>query len=165
MSDGFSRRVFLEMTAVGVGLGLPALAAGAEGGEARGTPAPGAARADDLPPRTLHLIGREEIARFRPGDVLVNVARAALVDTDALAQRLQRGDLYAAIDVFDREPLEQDAVLRTLPNAYLTPHRAGGTMASVRRTLDWLIDDLEAVLGGAPPKHALTASVLPSLDT
>jgi phosphoglycerate dehydrogenase-like enzyme len=113
---------------------------------------------------TRHLLGRNEIARFRPDAVLVNVARAALVDTDALAERLRRGDLFAAIDVFDREPLERDSALRSLPNAYLTPHRAGGVMASVRRILAWLIDDLESVLAGAEREHALTEAMIPSLD-
>ncbi|HEX8237241.1 MAG TPA: NAD(P)-dependent oxidoreductase [Abditibacteriaceae bacterium] len=115
-------------------------------------------------PGTAHLIGRKEIELLRPHAVFINVARAALVDTQALVERLQRGDLFAAIDVFDSEPLERDAVLRTLPNAYLTPHRAGGTMASVARTLNWLIDDFEAVLAGKEQKHALVERMLPSLD-
>jgi len=113
---------------------------------------------------TRHLLGREEIALLRPDGVLVNVARAALVDTDALVDRLKRGDLFAALDVFDREPLEPTSPLRALPNAYLTPHRAGGVIASVRRCVGWLVDDLEAVLEGRPPQHPLTVSMLPSLD-
>jgi phosphoglycerate dehydrogenase-like enzyme len=115
-------------------------------------------------PGTAHLIGREQIALLRPHAVFINVARAALVDTQSLVERLQRGDLFAAIDVFDSEPLDRDAVLRTLPNAYLTPHRAGGTMASVARTLNWLIDDFEAGLEGRALQHALMERMLPSLD-
>jgi phosphoglycerate dehydrogenase-like enzyme len=115
-------------------------------------------------PGTAHLIGREQIALLRPHAVFINVARAALVDTQSLVERLQRGDLFAAIDVFDSEPLDRDAVLRTLPNANLTPHRAGGTMASVARTLNWLIDDFEAVLAGRALQHALMERMLPSLD-
>ncbi len=114
---------------------------------------------------TRHLLGPREISLLRPDAVFVNVARAALVDTDALVERLGRGDLSAALDVFDREPLEQDSVLRTLPNVYLTPHRAGGVIASVRRILHYLIDDLEAVLAGSERTHALTETMLPSLDS
>jgi len=96
--------------------------------------------------------------------VLVNVARAALVDTGALVDRLRRGDLYAAIDVFDKEPLEADSPLRDIPNAFLTPHRAGGILASVQRTVSWLADDLEAHLAGRPRTYALVEAMVPSLD-
>jgi phosphoglycerate dehydrogenase-like enzyme len=113
---------------------------------------------------TKHLLGAAEIDLLRPHAVLVNVARAALVDTPALIARLERGDLYAALDVFDREPLEADSPLRSLPNAYLTPHRAGGIIASVQRNLTWLIDDLEAVFAGQERQYALTEAMLPSLD-
>nr|CAA9270218.1 D-3-phosphoglycerate dehydrogenase [uncultured Armatimonadetes bacterium] len=113
---------------------------------------------------TRHLLGRAEVRRFRRGAVLVNVARAALVDTAALAARLERNDLYAAVDVFDKEPLEADSALRRLPNAFLTPHRAGGVLASVERIVGFLADDLEAHLEGRPRAHALTEAMLPSLD-
>ena len=79
-------------------------------------------------------------------------------------ERLERGDLSAALDVFDREPLEEDSILRSLPDVYLTPHRAGGTMASVQRILGWLVDDLEAVREGRARRHSLTEAMLPSLD-
>ena len=114
---------------------------------------------------TRHLLGPDQIARFRENAVFVNVARAALVDTEALVERLGRGDLFAALDVFDREPLEKDSPLRVLPNAYLNPHRAGGVMASVRRILHDLIDDLEASLAGNSRKYALTEKMLPRLDS
>lgn len=113
---------------------------------------------------TAKLLGAAEIGLLRPQAVLVNVARAALVDTDALITRLQQGDLFAAIDVFDQEPLPADHPLRTLPNAFLTPHRAGGTIASVDRILNMLIDDLEAFLADRPRTYALQASWLPALD-
>ena len=113
---------------------------------------------------TSHLLGSREIEMLRPDAVLVNVARAALIDTDALADRLRRGDLSAALDVFDREPLDPASPLRALPNAYLTPHRAGGLIASTQRILAWLVDDLEAFLAGRERKYALTEAMLPSLD-
>lgn len=113
---------------------------------------------------THHLLGADEIALLPPNTVLVNVARAALVDTAALVARLRRGDLFAAIDVFDQEPLARDSALRALPNAYLTPHRAGGTIASVLRILHALADDLEATLDGRPRAYALTEAMIPSLD-
>ena len=113
---------------------------------------------------TRHLLGRAEIKALRRDAVLVNVARAALVDTQALVARLERGDLFAAVDVFDEEPLPPDAPLRRLPNAYLTPHRAGGILASVERVISWLVDDLEAYAAGQPLKHELTSAMLAGLD-
>lgn len=112
-----------------------------------------------------HLLGSAEIELFRPYSLLVNVARAVLVDTDALIKRLKRGDLFAAIDVFDHEPLEGGAVLRSLPNAYLTPHRAGGLTSSVVRILSWLVDDLEAQIAGRSRRYPLIEAMLPSLDS
>ena len=90
---------------------------------------------------------------------------AALVDTAALVERLRKGDLYAAIDVFDKEPLPFDAELRKLNNAWLTPHRAGGLISSVQRCVDWLIDDLENVLANRPQRCPVTEKTIPSLDT
>lgn len=115
-------------------------------------------------PGTAKLLGPVEIAAFRMGAVLVNVARAALVDTAALLARLRQNDMYAAIDVFDKEPLAAESPLRGLPNVFLTPHRAGGILASVERILGQLTDDLEAHLAGKPRQHALTEAMLPSLD-
>jgi phosphoglycerate dehydrogenase-like enzyme len=113
---------------------------------------------------TTHLINRDRIRRLRPNAVLINVARAALVDTEALVERLKQGDLIAAVDVFDVEPLPADSPLRRLPNLYLTPHRAGGVIESVERCVAWLIDDLEAVLQGKPQRNPLLAAMLPALD-
>lgn len=113
---------------------------------------------------TQKLIGKKEIAALKPNAVLVNVARATLVDTEALIARLKKGNLFAALDVFDKEPLDSKHPLRKLPNAYLTPHRAGGLMVSVERILNGLIDDIEAFLNGKPLQHPLTESMLPGLD-
>jgi len=111
-----------------------------------------------------HLIGRRELAALRPGSVLVNVARAAIVDTDALVARLRKGDLFAALDVFDAEPLPKDSPLRRLPNVYLTPHRAGGIFHSLQVILHQLIDNLEAFRSGRPLPDGLTEEMIPALD-
>jgi phosphoglycerate dehydrogenase-like enzyme len=114
---------------------------------------------------TKHILGAREISLFPKNSIFVNVARAALVDTDALIDRLKRNDMIAALDVFDREPLEQDSILRSLPNVYITPHRAGGIAASVQRILSWLADDLEAFSRGEERKYALTEKMITGLDS
>lgn len=113
---------------------------------------------------TRSLLEARHIESLKPGAVLVNVARASLVANDALIARLRRGDLYAALDVFDQEPLPADSVWRSLPNVYLTPHRAGGVMASVERILRYLSDDLRAFFAGQERRHALTETMIAALD-
>lgn len=110
-----------------------------------------------------NLLGRREIAALRKNAVLVNVGRSLLVDMAALQARLEKGDLIAMLDVFDREPLEKDSPLRALPNAFLTPHRAGGVMTSVQRALTMLTDDLEAFLAGKERRCAFTERMLNSI--
>ena len=113
---------------------------------------------------TDRLINASRCERFRKNALFVNVARAALVDYPGLSDRLRKGDLLAALDVFETEPLPADSELRSLPNTFLTPHRAGGLISSVMRNLDWLIDDYEALLTGKEQRYALTESMIPSLD-
>ena len=68
------------------------------------------------------LIGKEELAQMKPGGRLINCARGALVDEQALADALNTGHLGgAAIDVYSKEP-PTDSPLLTAPNIVLTPH-------------------------------------------
>lgn len=113
---------------------------------------------------TRKLLDQDTISSMKKDAVLVNVARAALADTSALIERLERGDLIAALDVFDQEPLPKDHRLRRLPNAFLTPHRGGGINASVVRILNLLIGDLDEHFQGRPFKSPLTQSMISSLD-
>ena len=113
---------------------------------------------------TKHLMGKEEIALMKKSSVLINICRAAVVDMDALTERLKTEEIYAALDVFDKEPLAEDSELRSLKNVYLTPHKAGGIMSSVERSISWLIDDYEAVLAGKEVENPLTENMLPGLD-
>lgn len=81
---------------------------------------------------SLHLLLTEEtrgvldaaaIAAMKPGAILVNTARAGLVDTAAMVGALRAGHLrHAALDVFDREPLPAEDVLTSLANVTLTAH-------------------------------------------
>ena len=113
---------------------------------------------------TQHVLDAAAIDRLRPGALVVNVARSALVDGEALARRVAAGEVTACLDVFDTELLPADSPWRSLAGAYLTPHRAGGLHSSTRRILEALADDLEAWLDGRPRQHALTEAMLPGLD-
>jgi phosphoglycerate dehydrogenase-like enzyme len=76
-----------------------------------------------LSPSSTGLLDRERLARMRPGAVLVNTARGAIVDEAALVEALHGGRLAGAgLDVFATEPLSPDHPLRSAPNVVLTPH-------------------------------------------
>ena len=86
-----------------------------------------------LTDETRGLVGAAAIARMPQGAVLINAARGGVVDEAAVAAALRSGHLGgAALDVFDREPLDAGAgaVLADVPNLVLTPHIAGVTIES-----------------------------------
>ena len=76
-----------------------------------------------LSERTRGIVGREELALMKPSAFLVNTARAAIVDEQALIDALvNRRIAGAGLDVFGREPLPADAQILRAPNTVLTPH-------------------------------------------
>jgi phosphoglycerate dehydrogenase-like enzyme len=75
-----------------------------------------------LSPTTRGLLGQEDLARLKPGAILINTSRGPLIDEAALLSAVQSGRIIAALDVFDREPLPPEHPLRRAPNTVLTPH-------------------------------------------
>lgn len=73
---------------------------------------------------TRHIIGKKELALMKPSAILINTARGAVVDTEALAEALKAGQIRGAgIDVYDSEPpLPADHPLLSAPHCVLTPH-------------------------------------------
>ena len=69
-----------------------------------------------------HLIGREELARLKPGAGLLSYSRAGVVDYEALREKLERREMSAVLDVFDPEPLPESSPLWNTPNLIITPH-------------------------------------------
>jgi phosphoglycerate dehydrogenase-like enzyme/predicted dehydrogenase len=101
-----------------------------------------------LTPETRRFLGLAELARLRPGSVLINVARAALVDPEALLTRLKPGDVFACLDVFEIEPPAAADPLRRLPNVFLTSHIAGGSRDVQVAALKEVLDKIERRLAG-----------------
>jgi len=90
---------------------------------------------------TRGFLSRERIARMKPGAILINTARGALVDEQALIEALQSGHIrHAGLDVFQAEPLKPDHPLARMPNVTLTSHAAFRTleasMTLLRRAID-----------------------------
>jgi len=74
---------------------------------------------------TRGFLSRERIAAMKPGAILVNTARAATVDEDAMMSALKSGHIrHAGLDVFNTEPLPGDHPLTKLPNVTLSAHSA-----------------------------------------
>jgi phosphoglycerate dehydrogenase-like enzyme len=96
------------------------------------------------------LIGAAEIARMRPGALLVNTSRAGLVDGAALLAAVREGRIMAALDVYEQEPLPRDDPWRTAPNTVLTPHVGYGSVDTFRQFYGECIDNVLAFMDGAP---------------
>jgi phosphoglycerate dehydrogenase-like enzyme len=103
--------------------------------------------APDLP-ETRHLIDERRLALLADGAILINTARGALVDTDALTAACTAGRVDAVLDVTDPEPLPAGHPLFTLPNVLITPHLAGVQGSEVRRLGEFAIAELERYLRG-----------------
>jgi len=97
---------------------------------------------------THHLVDAGFLAALPDGAVVVNVARGAVVDTDALLTELQARRLHAFLDVTDPEPLPADHPLWDAPNLLLTPHVGGGTVGWQRRAYGLVREQLQRYLAG-----------------
>ena len=103
-----------------------------------------------LSERTRGIIGAGDIARMRPGALLVNTSRGPLVDEAALVAALEAGRIRAALDVYDREPLPPGHPLLTAPNTVLSPHLGYCTVATYRDFYRQGIENVLAFLDGRP---------------
>jgi phosphoglycerate dehydrogenase-like enzyme len=102
-------------------------------------------------PETRGAIGAPQLARLPRGAVVVNVSRGSLLDEAALIAGLRDGRLGgAALDVFEREPLDPQSPLWDLPNVILTPHVAGFLPDHWTAATDFFVQNLERYLAGQP---------------
>ncbi|MDF0731860.1 2-hydroxyacid dehydrogenase [Pseudomonas entomophila] len=106
---------------------------------------------------THHLVDAPVLQALGAEGYLVNIARASVVDTQALVQALEQGTIAgAALDVFDDEPAVPDA-LKALANTVLTPHVAGQSPEAARDTVTLVLRNLQAFFAGeavlTPVRH------------
>ena len=109
-----------------------------------------------LSERSHHLIDQDALAQMKPGALLINTSRAAIVDQQAMIAALQSGQLAGAgIDVFDQEPLPADHPLRQLPNVLATPHLGYVADSNYRTYFTQAVEDIQGWISGAPLRSLL----------
>jgi len=107
-----------------------------------------------LTPETHHLIGRDQLVALPRGAVIVNSARGGLLDTEALCDALDSGQLRAAaLDVYDPEPPPADSRLFQTPNLVLSPHIAGATRETAERAALIAAQEVGRYLRNEPLRH------------
>src|SRR5690606_3636487 len=113
-----------------------------------------------LRPETRGLIGRDQLAAMKPTGILVNTARGALVDEEALIAALRsRRIAAAALDVFESDRMPPAYALLQLDNVILSPHTAGSTPDCLERTALQVADQVLDVLAGRKPQHLANPQV------
>ncbi|HEX5147846.1 MAG TPA: phosphoglycerate dehydrogenase, partial [Candidatus Limnocylindrales bacterium] len=109
---------------------------------------------------TRGLIGREAIAKLKPGSIVLNVARGGVVDEAAVAEALASGHLGGAgIDVFEHEPPTESPLL-TAPNTLLTPHLGASTAEAQVLVAEEVAAQVLDVLEGRSARYAVNAPLL-----
>jgi phosphoglycerate dehydrogenase-like enzyme len=106
---------------------------------------------------TQHLLDAERLALLKPTAFVINTARGALIDQDALADALERGVLAGAgIDVFDPEPPTPALRLLKAPNVVLSPHVAGVTRETLVRIALAAVQNAAEFLAGGKPRDVVS---------
>jgi len=98
--------------------------------------------------RTQGMIGAEQLKKLRNGALFVNTARGPIVKEQALVEELRTGRIYAALDVYDHEPLAADHELLAMPNVLCLPHIGGFHGLLKRELCDFIVDELHRFVQG-----------------
>lgn len=115
--------------------------------------------------QTRGLIGARVLAALPDGALVVNVARGAVVDTEALTREVVSGRLRAALDVVDPEPLPADHPLWKCSNAIITPHVGGNSEAFTPRIEGFLRRQVERLAAGKKPLNLVQAGPWAASET
>jgi phosphoglycerate dehydrogenase-like enzyme len=101
--------------------------------------------------RSRNTLDAGDLAKMKPGSILVNISRGPIVNEEALVEALRSGHLTGAgLDVFNREPLPVDHPFRSLENVVVTPHTGYVTETGFRSAWQRMAEDVRAYLAGSP---------------
>ena len=107
-----------------------------------------------LTEETRLLIDLPEIAALKPGAVIINISRGAVINEAGLTDALRSGHVRgAALDVFEVEPLPKDSPMWDLANVIVSPHSASTVAAENGRIVDIFLDNLDRFLAGRPLRN------------
>lgn len=118
--------------------------------------------ATPLTPETKGFFGSGLIARMKPGALLVNIGRGALVDTDALVAACMGEHVRAALDVVDPEPLPPDHPLWSAPGVLITPHVGGRSTTMINRVAALVARQIRHLAAGEPLESPVAAVMRPA---
>ncbi|MBP1655403.1 MAG: NAD-binding D-isomer specific 2-hydroxyacid dehydrogenase [Bacteroidetes bacterium] len=105
---------------------------------------------------TKYMIGERELRMMKPTAIIVNTARGAIVNADALAKACKEGWIAGAgIDVFEKEPPDETFVLRGIPNIILTPHLAWYSEDAGVSIREKIMEDIKRFLEGRQPRFPI----------
>ena len=107
-------------------------------------------------PRTEKMIGARELELLGDGRIIINCSRGKVLDQEAVIAKLKEGTLIAGLDVFWTEPLEKESPLRSLPNAFISPHIAWCDPAAQGRYFGTMVVEFERFFRGEPLQYELT---------
>jgi phosphoglycerate dehydrogenase-like enzyme len=110
-----------------------------------------------LTPLTHNLMDDRMLSQMRPGALLVNASRGAVIDTDALVAHLGAGRIRAALDVTDPEPLPREHPLWDAPGLLLTPHLAGDSPQAEQRVYRFIGEQIRRYTNGEPLRNVIVA--------
>jgi phosphoglycerate dehydrogenase-like enzyme len=103
-----------------------------------------------LSDRSRGIVGAAELARMKPGAIIVNTSRGPLINQAALVAALQEGRIRAGLDVYDEEPLPAGHPLLSCPGTMLTPHLGYVSTQNYAAYFNGAVETIEAYLAGRP---------------
>jgi phosphoglycerate dehydrogenase-like enzyme len=117
-----------------------------------------------ITPETIGMLRTEHFSAMKDGALFVNTARGRLVDHPALLAELQKGKIWAMLDVSDpTEPLPPDSPFFSLENCVLIPHQAGNSVQARLRQGRFIAEDILSYLAGKPLRYQVRAERFPTM--